>query len=91
MAALAALGEIDHADLVLPAAPNTRAAKQHWMTFVQEHDDIIYSQGNPSYSAFTPSGDQPLHLEFWYLPTAEAKIEDLIRQLESMGRESTEA
>ena len=82
--ALSSLGELESVDLVLPNAPNSRETRRFWMKFVDEHDDIIYSTGNPSYTAFTPSGDQPLHLQFWYLPTAEKKIRTLIRQLESM-------
>ncbi len=69
LVALTTLGELEFADLVLPDAPNCREARLYWMEFVEEHDDIIYPLGNPSYTAFSPSGDQPLHLQFGYLPT----------------------
>ena len=90
LAALVALGELEHADLVLPTVPATRATKTRWMTFVDQHDDIVYSSGNPSYPAFSPTGEQPLHLQLWYLPSAESKIQELIVILESMGAERGE-
>lgn len=90
LAALVALNELEHADLVLPTVPATRAINTHWMTFTNQHDDIVYSAGNPSYTAFSPSGEQPLHLQLWYLPSAESKIRELIASLESMGAERGE-
>ena len=90
LAALVALNELKHADLVLPTVPATRAINTYWMTFTNQHDDIVYSSGNPTYAAFTPAGEQPLHLQLWNLPSAESKVQQLIVSLESMAKERGE-
>ena len=90
LVALTELGELSCADLILPEAPNTSEANQYWMSFVNQHDDIIYSLGNSTYAAFQPAGQQPLHVRLWYLQSAESKIQSLILHLESMEAESGE-
>ena len=82
--ALVRYGEVEYADLILPAAPNSRAAFEHWVMFTNKHNDILHSVGGTSYVAFNPSGEQPLHVKFWYRPSAEPKLQQLIEELESL-------
>jgi hypothetical protein len=82
LAALVAAGELSHVDLVLPNVPKSREAGRHWMTFCEAHKEIVYANGNPSYTAFTPTGLQPLHLNIWYRDADQAVVQTLIRELE---------
>ena len=82
LAALVAAGELSYLDLVLPTVPYGREAAQHWMRFSQTHKEIVYISGNPSYTAFTPAGTQPLHLNIWYRDSDAPVVQTLIRELE---------
>ncbi|MCG8651201.1 MAG: hypothetical protein MI861_15290 [Pirellulales bacterium] len=84
LAALVAYGELKHVDLILPEAPNSRAAQRYLMQYVGQRDDIVYFAGNSTYAAFRPAGNQPLQLNLWYLPGAEEAIQTLMKKLESM-------
>jgi hypothetical protein len=86
LAALVAAGELTHVDLVLPVVPYNRDVGRHWMTFAQTHKEIIYVTGNPSYTAFKPSGEQPLHLNLWFKDADQSVIQTLIRELEETSR-----
>jgi hypothetical protein len=84
LAALASANEILHVDLVFPNVPASRHANTHWMTFVNEKEDILYVEGNPEYVDFKTSGVQPLHLNLWFRRSAVVHVQELIRQLESV-------
>lgn len=91
LAGLVAAGEIRYVDLVLPNAFRNHEANKLWMTYTNEHDDIVYAEGNPSSVDFKPTGDQPLHLQLWFRKSATPKIQELIRQLEALPKETAEA
>ena len=85
LAALVAAGELNHLDLVFPSVPKNREAAQHWMRFCETHKEIVFATGNPSYTAFTaftPAGTQPLHLNIWFRETDQAVVQTLVRELE---------
>jgi len=82
LAALVAAGELSHVDLVLPTVPQSRDAGRHWMTFCQTHKEIVYATGKPSYTAFTPTGTQSLHLNIWFRDADKGVVQTLIRELE---------
>jgi hypothetical protein len=82
LAALVAAGELSHVDLILPTVPKTREAARHWLAFCNAHKEIVYATGNPSYTAFTPAGTQPLHLNLWFRDADKAVVQSLIRELE---------
>lgn len=84
--ALEAAGEIDHGNLVLPNVPYTGKATRHWFEFCEAHrENVVYASGNHSYVDFKPSGDQPLHLDFWFKKTAKPDIQKLIVELEALA------
>ncbi|HWQ91567.1 MAG TPA: hypothetical protein VN673_07835 [Clostridia bacterium] len=82
LAALVAAGELSHVDLVLPTVLKSREAGKHWMVFCEAHKEIVYASGNPSYTAFTPVGTQPLHLNIWFRDADKGVVQTLIRELE---------
>lgn len=87
LAALVEADELRHLDIVLPTVPySNRSATLHWMAFCERHpDDIVYAYGNPSSVAFPTKGEQPIHLNIWFRKSAEAVVQQLIRELEEMG------
>ena len=82
LAVLVAAGDLRHVDLVLPTVPNSREAALYWMKFCDTHQEIVYVTGNPSYTAFTPAGTQPLHLNIWFREVDEGIVQTLVRELE---------
>ena len=82
LAALVAVGELSHVDLVLPTVPKSREAGKHWMAFCEVHKEIVYASGNPSYTAFAPAGTQPLHLNIWFRDADQGVVQTLVRELE---------
>jgi hypothetical protein len=82
LAALVAAGELSHVDLVLPTVPDSREAGQHWMKFCGAHQEIVYATGHTTYSAFTPAGKPPLHLNLWFRDSDQGVVQQLIRELE---------
>lgn len=82
LAALVAAGELSHVDLVLPTVPKSRDAERHWMKFCESHKEVVYITGNPSYTAFTPAGTEPLHLNIWFRDSDKGVVQTLIRELE---------
>ena len=80
--ALVAAGELRHMDLVLPSVPYSREATQHWLKFCDTHKEIVYITGNPSYTAFTPAGTQPLHLNVWFRDADTSVVQTLVHELE---------
>jgi hypothetical protein len=82
LAALVAAGDLIHVDLVLPTVPKSREAEKHWMKFCESHKEIVYITGNPSYTAFTPAGTQPLHLNIWFRDSDQGVVQAMIRELE---------
>ena len=82
LAALVAAGELGHVDLVLPTVQQSREADKHWMEYCEAHKEIVYATGNPSYTAFTPAGTQPLHLNIWFRDADQGVVQKLIRELE---------
>ena len=85
LAALAAARELTHVDLVFPNVPSSREANRLWMSWTDGQDDILYATGNPSYTDYGPSGEQPLHLQVWFRPRAKASVQELIRKLEALA------
>ena len=83
LAALVAAGELRHVDLVLPTVVYGRESARRWMTFAQAHKEIVYITGNPSYTAFSVVGQQPLHLNIWYRDTDQAVVQTMVAELES--------
>lgn len=84
LAALVSAGEIQHIDLVFPGVPNNSKTNAYWMQYVNEHDGIIYAEGNPSYVDFRPTGPQPLHLNLWFRESAADDVRQLIQNVESL-------
>ncbi len=82
LAALVAAGELSHVDLVFPCVPRSREAVHYWMGFCQTHKEIVYATGNPSYTAFTPTGTQPLHLNMWFRDADEGVVQTLLQEIE---------
>ena len=82
LAALVAAGELTHADLVLPTVPKSREAVRHWLAFCETHQEIVYATGNPSYTALSLKGTQPVHLNLWFRYEDKAVVQPLIRQLQ---------
>lgn len=87
LAALVGLGELAHVDLVFPSVPNSSEVTRQWMAFVQQHNEIIYVTGNPTYEEIKPSGTQPLHLNIWFRETNQAVVQKLILELEAREQE----
>jgi hypothetical protein len=87
LAALVAAGELEHVDLVLPNVANSRAANRFWMKWAEENPDILHALGNPTYTAFAPSGTAPLHLQLWFRESATATVQQLIQDLEHLPAE----
>lgn len=83
LAALVAVGELSHVDLVLPTVPSSNEVVKHWMTFCQSHKEIVHISGNPSYTAFKPAGTQPLHLNIWFRDADASIVQKLIQELEA--------
>ena len=83
LAALAAAGELEYVDLVFPLVPHRQEATRYWMTFVNEHREIVEASGNPEYVAYTTTGQQPLHLQLWFRKTAADDVQQLIKGLEA--------
>lgn len=83
--ALAAVGQLEHVDLVLSDVPNTRSTRRYWMQFVNESDGIVYASGNPSYIAFDTSNDS-IHINLWFRPGGEAVVQQLIGELRALAR-----
>src|SRR5438034_11443991 len=77
--ALVAAGELSHVDLVLPTVLNNRDAAQQGMMFSQAHKEIVHITGIPSYTGYTPSGTQPLHLNLWFRGSDASVVQTLIR------------
>jgi hypothetical protein len=86
LAVLVASGELSHADLVFPSVPYGREAARHWMKFAQNHKEIVYITGNPSYTALKPNGDQPLHLNIWFRDADQSVVQNLIKELEGTSQ-----
>lgn len=88
LAALVAADELQHLDIVLPTVLYTnRAATRHWMAFCERHtEDIVYASGNPRWVAFPVKGEQPIHLNIWYPEASQSVVQQLISELEAMGR-----
>jgi hypothetical protein len=57
------------------------------MKWAGSNPDILYATGNPTYTAFTPSGTVPLHLQLWFKKSATASVQELIHNLEQLPRE----
>lgn len=86
LAALVAVGELEHVDIVLPLVPANREANRHWMEFVNARQDtILYAMGNREYVDYKPSGESPLHLQLWFKKSAKADIQQLINELETLA------
>lgn len=83
LAALAQAGELVHLDLVFPNVPSTRESNRVWMEWAEKHPDVFEAMGNPIYSSYATAGKQPLHLQLWFRPRAQADVQRLIRDLES--------
>lgn len=88
LAALVDAGELQYVDIVLPTVPySNRAATLHWMAFCERHkEDIVWTYGIPSTSAFRITGEQPLHLQFWYPEKSTALIQQLIDEIENLEK-----
>ncbi len=86
LAALVAVGELKHKDIVLPEVPKSRETNQFWMRFCENREDIVYALGKRSHVAGKPSGVEPLHLNLWFKRSAEADVKLLIAQLEEFAR-----
>ncbi len=89
LAALVEAGELRHADLVLPAVPHTREATLHWMHWAKEQDDVWFMSGNSEYADFSPSGEQPEHINIWFEESAIDDIQQLIEELEALPDDGT--
>ncbi len=88
LAALVAAGELRYIDIVLPTVPYAnKSAVRHWMQYCEEHypGSIVYAEGNHTYVAFAPKGEQPLQIKIWYKNGSEAVIKQLISELEEFG------
>jgi hypothetical protein len=84
LAALVAAGELEHVDLIFPSVPNSRAANRFWMKWAESNPDVVHATGNPTYTAFTPTGTAPLHLQLWFRGSATGAVQQLIRDLEHL-------
>ncbi len=91
LAALVAVGELDHADLVVPTVPVDRDSTQSWIDFTNKHSDVVYISGNPSYAEYTPCGIQPIHLNIWYKNSNHSMIRSLITELESATKKESQS
>jgi hypothetical protein len=89
LSALVGLGELAHLDLVLPSVPCSREIGRQWLAFAQNHKEIVYITGSPSYAAFKPTGDQPLHLNIWFKAADQPIVQSLIRELEEPARSAS--
>lgn len=88
--ALVAAGELEYVDLVLPLVPKNRANVAFFMRFCDERGDRIpFYTGNPEYTAYSPSGDPPLHVQLWFKPSASTDIQQLIKELEEHAAAKT--
>ena len=91
LAALVAAGELEHVDLVLPTVPQNRETTSLWMHYCDDRrDKIIYATANPESIALAPSGDPPFHMNIWFMKTATADVQRLIRELEELAASETE-
>ena len=85
--ALAAAGELEFVDMVLPNVPQNRETELHWMNFVSEHKDaIIYAIGNPEYTDYRFAGSPPIHLKLWFRESAKPTVKQLIQELEQLAQ-----
>lgn len=82
---LAAEGELDHIDLVLPTVPARPKFARHWMEFVHAHSEIIEATANRTYTAYSPKGEQPMRFHLWIRKGNEALVQRLIRELEDLA------
>lgn len=89
LSALVAAGELRHADLVFPTIPVSREVDRQWMIFAQQHPQIIYIDGNPSYTNLRTKGVQPLHF-VWFRRADEHVVQSLVRQLEAGAQKDGE-
>lgn len=86
--ALVVARELECVDLVFPSVPLSTSVNRHWMKWANDHaDEVIYATGNQEYAHYQVSGDPPLHLQIWFRPTAAAKVQALISELEALPRE----
>jgi hypothetical protein len=86
LAYLAAVGELKHAQLVLPKVPNKSKYTRHWIKFTNERSDkVIYGSGGREYVELEPSGEPPMKFQLWFRPEATKDVRQLIDELESMA------
>ena len=87
LAALVDSGELEHLDIVLPLVPY-RKGTLYWMEYCKNHtNEIAYSYANPKQAAFPIQGDDVLHINIWFKNEYQPIVQDLIRGLESLGKE----
>ncbi len=81
-AALVDAGKLLHLDLVFPEIALKEESLRYWQEFVNEHEDIVFAFGNPSCVGFEPQGEQPLHINMWFKPSASVDVQQLIHDLD---------
>jgi hypothetical protein len=85
LAELVHRGKVYHFDIVLPSVYPNPTTNSHWLRYVYEHENILYSLGNGSNVFITPKGEQPLHLNLWCVRGHEDEVAQLVRELESIA------
>lgn len=84
LAALVAAGELQYIDIVFPLVPYSTDAFDYVTQFVEERQDVnLFTVLNPQYTAYTPVGEQPLHVMLWFVESATPDVQRLFKELES--------
>jgi hypothetical protein len=86
LAYLVSVGELQHVDLVFPTVPRNSTANRIWVQWSRNHEDVLHATGNPTYTDYKVTGEQPLHLGLWFRSSAKPDVQQLIRVLEQVAK-----